>query len=122
MNDLTPADRPAPASPASPTAPAPASPASPAAEEPGRAEERAADGTTAIYVRRSRRPSLLFWVLLALLVPTLLGFLIAPLLGIADLGSMLNLGLLAGLFVGVPLAAAAAAVDAVRHRRRRRPR
>lgn len=107
MNDLTPADRPTPASPASPTV-----------EEP----QRAADGTTAIYVRRSRRPSLLFWVLLALLVPTLLGFLIAPLLGIADLGSMLNLGLLAGLFVGVPLAAVAAAVDAVRHRRRRRPR
>lgn len=97
----------------SPSAPdsadAPTSPASPA-EAPAE--------STAVYVRRRRTPSLLTWVLLALLVPVVIGFLGAPLLGITDAGSMLNLGLLAGLFIGVPLAALACLVEAIAQRRR----
>ncbi|WP_010533855.1 hypothetical protein [Brachybacterium squillarum] len=97
----------------SPSAPdsadAPTSPASPA-EAPAE--------STAVYVRRRRTPSLLTWVLLALVVPVVIGFLGAPLLGITDAGSMLNLGLLAGLFIGVPLAALACLVEAIAQRRR----
>lgn len=97
----------------SPSAPdsadAPTSPASPA-EAPAE--------STAVYVRRRRTPSLLTWVLIALAVPVVIGFLGAPLLGITDAGSMLNLGLLAGLFIGVPLAALACLVEAIAQRRR----
>lgn len=102
-------------SPSTPSAPdSPDAAASPAS--PGEADAPAE--STAVYVRRRRTPSLLTWVLLALLVPVVIGFLGAPLLGITDAGSMLNLGLLAGLFIGVPLAALACLVEAIAQRRR----
>ncbi|MFC7463386.1 hypothetical protein [Brachybacterium sp. GCM10030252] len=72
---------------------------------------------TTLYVRRRRTPTLGFWVALALAVPAVVALVAAPLLPLEDAGSALNLVLLAVVFIGLPLAAIAALVDAIRHRR-----
>lgn len=73
------------------------------------------DGTS-VYVRRGRTPTLGFWVALAIIVPAVAALLSAPLFEFADLSGVLNFMLVAAVFVGLPLAAIAALVDAIRHR------
>lgn len=88
-------------------------------------EAPAADATetsTAVFVRRGRTPTLGLWVAICLAVPAVGALLVSPFLALPDLPSVLNLILLAIMFVGVPLAAIAALVDAIRHRGPRTPR
>lgn len=80
---------------------------------------RQADGTT-VLVRRGRRPTLGFWVVLSVLVPAVAGLVVGPFLGLSDVGGIVIFALLMVLGVGFPLAAIATAVDLVIHRRRRR--
>lgn len=82
------------------------------------------EGDIAVYVRRSRKPTLGFWVAIALALPLLAGLVIAPLLGIGTLNGILNFMLVSGVFVGLPLAAIVCFVDAMRQssRRSRAPR
>ncbi|ASK67203.1 hypothetical protein CFK39_12495 [Brachybacterium avium] len=78
---------------------------------------------TSVYVRRRRTPTLGFWVALAILVPAVAALLSAPFFDFADLSGVVNFMLVAAVFIGLPLAAIAALVDAIRHRdesRRRR--
>lgn len=77
---------------------------------------------TSVYVRRRRTPTLGFWVALAIIVPTVAALLISPLFAFADIAGVLNFMLVAAVFVGLPLAAIACAVDAIRHRAPKRPR
>ncbi|MEE1618986.1 hypothetical protein [Brachybacterium sp. J153] len=78
--------------------------------------------STAVFVRRGRTPALGLWVAICLAVPAVGALLASPFLGLPDLPSVLNLILLAIMFVGVPLAAIAALIDAIRHRGPRTPR
>lgn len=71
---------------------------------------------TSLYVRRGRTPTLGFWVALAIVLPALAALLSAPLFDFADISGVLNFMLVAAVFVGLPLAAIAALVDAIRHR------
>ena len=73
---------------------------------------------TSVYVRRGRTPTLGFWVAIALAVPAVLALLSAPFFDFVDLGGVVNFVLIAVVFVGLPLAAVVAAVDAYRHRER----
>ncbi len=73
---------------------------------------------TSLYVRRSRTPTLGFWVALALIAPALVALLGAPFFQFADISGVLNFMLVAVVFLGLPLAAIAALVDSLRHRRR----
>ncbi|MDN5821716.1 MAG: HNH endonuclease, partial [Brachybacterium sp.] len=70
---------------------------------------------TSLYVRRGRTPTLGFWVALAIVAPAVAALLSAPLFDFADLSGVLNFMLVAAVFVGLPLAAIAALVDAIRH-------
>lgn len=76
--------------------------------------DRSAD--TSIYVRRGRVPALGFWIVLAIAVPAVLALISSPFFGFADLGGVVNFVLLAAVFVGLPLAAIAAAIDAYMQR------
>ena len=69
-----------------------------------------------MYVRRGRTPTLGFWVALCLAVPALLALFSAPFFDFSDLGQVLNFMLMAAVFVGMPLAGIAAAIDAWKHR------
>lgn len=91
------------------------------AEEPA-AADRPEDEITAVYVRRRRTPTLGFWVILALLAPAVAALLLSPLFAFDDLSGVLNFMLLAAVVVGLPLAAIACLVDAIRHRTPRPPR
>lgn len=71
---------------------------------------------TSIYVRRGRTPTLGFWVALAIAVPALVALISAPFFDFPDLGAVVNFVLLAAVMVGLPLAALAALIDAIRHR------
>ncbi|WP_157975729.1 hypothetical protein [Brachybacterium sp. YJGR34] len=77
---------------------------------------------TSIYVRRSRVPALGFWVALAIAVPSLVALVISPFLDFTDAGGALGFVLLVAAFVGIPLAAIAAAVDSALQRRASRRR
>lgn len=86
-------------------------------------DEDADEGSTSFYVRRSRVPTLGFWVALAIAIPIVVALVVSPFLHFGDLSGVVNFALMAAVFVGIPLAAVAAAVDALRHRsstRRRR--
>lgn len=87
------------------------------ATEQQRLSMAAADGTS-VYVRRRRRPTLAFWVVLLLLIAFFGGALGAVLRGALSPAALFNTALLAALVIGVPLAAVAAFVDMMRHRRR----
>lgn len=95
---------------------------SPDAEEPTTPADRPESDATSVYVRRGRTPTLGFWVALALVVPAAAALLAAPFFQFQDLSSVLNFMLVAAVFVGLPLAAIAALVDALRHRDRKRRR
>lgn len=71
---------------------------------------------TSLYVRRRRTPTLGLWVTLAIALPALAALLSAPLFDFADISGVLNFMLVAAVFVGLPLAAIAALVDAIMHR------
>ncbi|EYT50721.1 hypothetical protein [Brachybacterium muris] len=75
---------------------------------------------TTVYVRSRRTPTLAFWVVLALVVPAVAALLVAPFLGVGDLGGFFNLAMVAVLAIGAPLAALACVVDMVLERRRAR--
>lgn len=77
-------------------------------------------GSTSFYVRRNRVPTLGFWVALAIAVPIVVALVVSPFLNFGDLTAVANFVLVAAVFVGIPLAAVAAAVDAFRHRSSRR--
>ena len=96
---------------------APATDGAPAEEAAGAAPTGVGD--VAVYVRRGRTPTLGFWVAIAIALPVLAGLVIAPLLGIGTLNGILNFMLVAGVFVGLPLAAIVCFVDAMRQRSRR---
>ncbi|MGY5763998.1 hypothetical protein ACXET9_02195 [Brachybacterium sp. DNPG3] len=68
------------------------------------------------YVRRRRRPTLITWVIAALVLPVVVGLAISPWLQLGAANEALNLALFLGVAVGVPLATIACIVDAVRHR------
>ena len=74
------------------------------------------EASTSLYVRRGRTPALGFWVALSLAVPTVAGLLVGPLVGVTVPSQMVQFALTAALFVGLPLAALAALIDALRHR------
>lgn len=74
------------------------------------------EGSTSLYVRRGRTPTLGFWVTLTLVIPAVAALVISPFFDFADLTGVLNFVLVAVVFVGVPLAAVAAAVDSFLHR------
>ncbi|MGO2605917.1 MAG: hypothetical protein ACTH8V_02295 [Brachybacterium tyrofermentans] len=78
------------------------------------------EGSTSFYVRRSRVPTLGFWVALAIAIPIVVALVVSPFLNFGDLTAVANFVLVAAVFVGIPLAAVAAAVDAFRHRSSRR--
>lgn len=78
------------------------------------------DGSTSFYVRRSRVPTLGFWVALALVIPVVVALVVSPFLNFGDLSGVFTFVLVSAVFVGIPLAAVAAAVDAFRHRGSRR--
>lgn len=86
--------------------------------EPDAPEKTPATAGTSVYVRRGRTPTLGFWVAIALAVPAVLALLSAPFFDFVDLGGVVNFVLMAVVFVGLPLAAVVAAVDAYRHRER----
>lgn len=88
--------------------------APPADERPATAEDT---GTTSVYVRRGRTPTLGFWVTVLLVVPMVIALVISPFFEFQDASSVVTFVLIVGVFVGVPLAAVAAAIDAFRHRR-----
>ena len=73
-------------------------------------------GDTSIYVRRGRTPTLGFWVALAIALPAVAALISSPFFNFPDLGAVVNFVLLAAVLVGLPLAALAAVVDAIRHR------
>lgn len=105
------------------TAESPDSPDSPdGAERPdgadGASAEAPEDTGTTVYVRRGRTPTLGLWVVLALAVPAVAALLVAPLFDFTDLGGVVSFALVAAVVVGLPLAALAALVDALRHRDR----
>lgn len=81
--------------------------------------EAAASQSTAVFVRRRGRPSLVFWVLLCLAVPAVATLVSAPLLGVSGLTAVLTVTLAAVFGIGVPLAGLCAVTDAIAHRRRR---
>lgn len=97
---------------------APATGSSPSDEETSGGSP-AGTGDVAVYVRRGRTPTLGFWVAIAIALPVVAGLVIAPLLGIGTLNGILNFMLVAGVFVGLPLAAIVCLVDAMRQRSRR---
>lgn len=80
------------------------------------------EGSTSFYVRRSRVPTLGFWVALAIAIPIAVALVVSPFLHFGDLSGVVNFVLVTAVFVGIPLAAVAAAVDAFRHRTSRRRR
>lgn len=71
---------------------------------------------TSIYVRRGRTPTLGFWVALAIALPAVAALISAPFFDFPDLGAVVNFVLMAAVMVGLPLAALAALIDAIRHR------
>lgn len=88
-------------------------------EAPPAPSEEAAEGAvpdTSIYVRRGRTPTLGFWVAVLIALPALAALISSPFFDFPDLGAVVNFVLLAATLVGLPLAAIAAVVDAVRHR------
>ena len=87
-----------------------------AAQKAAAEEGPAVAGSTSIYVRRRRTPALGFWVTLAIAVPAVVALLISPLFDFVDATGVLNFMLTSAVFIGVPLAAIAAAIDAFRHR------
>jgi len=91
--------------------------AAPSADAAAPADEDPSAGGTTVYVRRGRVPTLGFWVALAIIVPAVLALLSAPLFEFADISGVLNFMLVVAVFVGLPLAALAALIDAIRHRR-----
>lgn len=98
---------------------APSSPEHPegAADAAPEAGETPSDsGDTSIYVRRGRTPTLGFWVALAIALPAVAALISSPFFNFPDLGAVVNFVLLAAVLVGLPLAALAAVVDAIRHR------
>ena len=72
--------------------------------------------STSIYVRRGRTPTLGFWVALAIALPAVAALISAPFFDFPDLGAVVNFVLMAAVMVGLPLAALAALIDAIRHR------
>ena len=96
-------------------------PADAAEREAPEKADPAASGTT-LYVRRGRTPTLGFWVALAILVPAVAALFSAPFFDFADLSGVVNFVLVVAVFVGLPLAAIAAFVDARMHRDRPRRR
>ena len=84
--------------------------------------EPAASQDTSIYVRRGRTPTLGFWVALALILPAVGALIAVPFFAFGDLRAIANFVLLAMVVVGLPLAALAALIDSLRHRKERRPR
>lgn len=98
-----------------------ATPAETFADEPATTSDRPATaqdtGTTSVYVRRGRTPALGFWVAVLIGAPMVIALVISPFLTLQDASSMVSFVLVVGVFVGIPLAAVAAAIDAVRHRR-----
>lgn len=92
------------------------------ADDPADAADTAdeSEGSTSFYVRRSRVPTLGFWVALAIAIPIVVALVVSPFLNFGDLTAVANFVLVAAVFVGIPLAAVAAAVDAFRHRSSRR--
>ncbi|APX34332.1 hypothetical protein BH708_18285 [Brachybacterium sp. P6-10-X1] len=73
-------------------------------------------GSTSIYVRRRRIPTLAFWVAVLIAAPMVIALVISPFLVFRDTSSVVTFVLVVGVFVGIPLAAVAAVVDAVRNR------
>ena len=57
-----------------------------------------------------------FWVAVLIALPALAALISSPFFDFPDLGAVVNFVLLAATLVGLPLAAIAAVVDAVRHR------
>ena len=96
---------------------APSADAAQSADAAAPADEDPSAGGTTVYVRRGRVPTLGFWVALAIIVPAVLALLSAPLFEFADISGVLNFMLVVAVFVGLPLAALAALIDAIRHRR-----
>lgn len=96
------------------------SPESPESSEAPGTDTTTANRDTSVYVRRGRTPTLAFWVLLALVVPTAVGLAAAPFLGFGDLSGMVNFALVVLVVIGLPLAALATLVDLLQDRRRRR--
>ncbi|GAA1490254.1 hypothetical protein [Brachybacterium sacelli] len=74
-------------------------------------------GNTSVYVRHGRTPTLGFWVTVLLVAPMVVALIISPFFDFQDVSSVVTFVLIAAVFVGVPLAAVAAAIDAFLHRR-----
>lgn len=72
---------------------------------------------TVILVRRRRMPSLGFWVLGCMLLAALVGAVVAYVVDVRYLAGMVYFAVTSAVFFGLPLAALAALVDALRHRR-----
>lgn len=111
------------------------------AVDPTSADERAVDPTSAdeqgsdeqaadeqdgapivqetLYVRRRRRPTLITWVVAALLLPGIVGLAISPLLDLDAANEAVNMALFLMVAAGLPLATIACIVDMVIHRRSR---
>lgn len=81
------------------------------------AEDSFTPGGTVILVRRRRMPSLGFWVLGCMLLAALVGAVVAYVVDVRYLAGMVYFAVTSAVFFGLPLAALAALVDALRHRR-----
>lgn len=83
------------------------------------AAERPADEGQVLLVRRRRVPALGFWVTLALALSFVGGVVLAWTTSVRDVSGLLYFGVTAIFLVGLPLAAVAAVVDSLTHRRGR---
>lgn len=72
---------------------------------------------TVILVRRRRMPSLAFWVLGSMLLAALAGVVVALVADVGYLAGIAYFAVTSAVFFGLPLAAFAALIDALRHRR-----
>ncbi|EWS81924.1 hypothetical protein [Brachybacterium phenoliresistens] len=81
------------------------------------AEDSSTPEGTVILVRRRRMPSLGFWVLGCMLLAALAGAVVAYVVEVRYLAGMVYFAVTGAVFFGLPLAALAALVDALRHRR-----
>lgn len=72
--------------------------------------------TTALYARRSRTPALGLWVLIAIAVGALIGVIAALATQTFWIAGIAYFAAIGALFIGMPLAAIAALVDARRNR------
>lgn len=76
-----------------------------------------AETGTAVYVRRGRTPALGLWVVLALALGAVLGLVVGAVTGVNYLAGLAYFALCGAMFIGLPLAAIAALLDAIRARR-----